>query len=189
MLNSNDETIIEYLSARDERALELAAAGYGAYIRRIAANILGDERDAEECVNDVMLRLWNADPEDYAQGLSPVVATAARCVAINRYNALRRQKRVPSQLTQALESLNSEPRGGTDTEDAFFASELSKLINGWLRTLGETDRYIFISRFFESEPVSRIAEETGINPEAIYKRLKKLKIKLKNVLERNGYTI
>ena len=189
MINSRDETIIEYLSARDERALGLAAVEYGPYIRRIAENILVDERDVEECFNDVMLRLWNTPRDAFGHGVAPVVGVITRCVCLNRDKARLRRKRVPSYMTEALETLGFEPRGSENTEDRFFASELAGHINDWLRTLDPTDRYIFISRFFESEPVKRIAEETGMSAESVFKKLQKLKKVLKNILERNGYTI
>lgn len=190
MFDIPDETITEYLLARDERALELASAKYSPYIRRIAANMLGGGCDADECVNDVMLALWNAKPDEARGGLSALVACIARRVCANRYNAARSKKRVPSELTEALDDLAfAVPDETADTEREFFAAELAAVINRWLKSLGGTDRFIFISRYYDSEPVSAISERLGVSQSLIYKKLNKLKTKLKNELERNGYTV
>ena len=70
-----DESIIELYFDRDERALRETEAKYGPLCRQVANNILGSPQDAEECVNDVYLALWD-DPG--ASWPSPQVSPAAR---------------------------------------------------------------------------------------------------------------
>jgi len=113
-----------------------------------------------------------------------------RRVCVDRYREKRRGKRVPSELTETIDELSAViPARGFDTEEEFFASELTGIINAWLRTLDEEDRYVFVSRYYEAESAPNIAAELNISVRAVYKRLKRLKDSLAAELERNGYTI
>ena len=53
----SDEEIIRRFSVRDEQAISLTDGKYGAYIRKLAGHILGNEHDGEETQNDVYLAL------------------------------------------------------------------------------------------------------------------------------------
>lgn len=57
-----DGDIISLLWSRAEDAIAALAARFGRRLHQTARNILGQERDAEECVNDTYLALWNAIP-------------------------------------------------------------------------------------------------------------------------------
>ena len=57
-----DQKIVKLLWKRKEEALEEMAAAYGQRLYGIAYNILGNRHDAEECVNDTYLALWNTIP-------------------------------------------------------------------------------------------------------------------------------
>ena len=54
----DDIDILGLFFTRREAALHETQRQYGAYLRSIALNITGDERDADECVNDTLLQLW-----------------------------------------------------------------------------------------------------------------------------------
>ena len=54
-----DRDIIEYLSQRDQRSIELVAERYEKLLRYIIASILGERQETvEECLNDVYLKIW-----------------------------------------------------------------------------------------------------------------------------------
>ena len=58
----DDSEIIALFFERSERAIDELTRKYGPAARRLAGNILGDGRDAEECLNDGCFALWNAIP-------------------------------------------------------------------------------------------------------------------------------
>ena len=58
----DDKRILLMLNNRDEQALAVIAEQYGALCRTVARDILGSEQDAEECLNDALLQIWNAIP-------------------------------------------------------------------------------------------------------------------------------
>ena len=65
-----DSKIIELLFERDEKALKEAKVKYGRLCLRICSNILERKEDAEECVSDTFLKLWNSVPPIKPNNLS-----------------------------------------------------------------------------------------------------------------------
>lgn len=57
-----DQEILDLCRTRDQRAIAAMEFQYGAYCHKVAVNILGNFHDAEECVNDAYLAVWNAVP-------------------------------------------------------------------------------------------------------------------------------
>ena len=57
-----DSKIIELYWLRDESAIHATSQKYGAYLFKIAYNILADSQDSEESVNDTYLKAWNSMP-------------------------------------------------------------------------------------------------------------------------------
>ena len=71
----NDEKLIGLFETRSERGIEEANRAYGGLCRSIAMHILSDSRDAEECVNDALLHVWNAIPPQKPQKFSAFFST------------------------------------------------------------------------------------------------------------------
>ena len=61
-----DRQIVDLFWARSEVAITEAQKEYYAYCLAIAKRLLGDERDAEEVVNDAFLAAFDKDAEDYS---------------------------------------------------------------------------------------------------------------------------
>ena len=57
-----DIRIIELFFARDEAALLETERKYGGRLTALACSITEDPQDAEECVNDTYLEVWQAIP-------------------------------------------------------------------------------------------------------------------------------
>ena len=79
-----DREIIAMFSARDEQAIKLTHEKYGPLCMTIAGNMLGNREDAEECVNDALMHLWNAIPPAVPQSLGAFLVTAVRNAARDR---------------------------------------------------------------------------------------------------------
>lgn len=64
MISITDKEILQLLYHRDEQALKETVKQYGALCLSVARNILGSQEDAEECLNDALLAVWNAIPPE-----------------------------------------------------------------------------------------------------------------------------
>lgn len=69
-------------------------------------HILPDARDAEECVSDVWLRLWNAIPPERPRSLAAYITTVTRRLALDKCDYNRAAQR-RSDLTVAFEELEA----------------------------------------------------------------------------------
>ena len=54
-----DKRVVELFWQRSPHAVDEAQKAYGRPMTALALRVLGDARDAEECVNDALLRVWN----------------------------------------------------------------------------------------------------------------------------------
>ena len=53
-----DQQILALYTSRDPGATEALQRQYGAYCAAIVGRILTDPRDAEECLNDLWMQVW-----------------------------------------------------------------------------------------------------------------------------------
>ena len=88
-----DEMIVELYWQRDERAIEETDRQYGAYLFRIACNILADVEDSRESLSDTYLKAWNSMPPARPPRLVSYLGRLARQAAIDRLRRQGRQKR------------------------------------------------------------------------------------------------
>ena len=72
-----DREILKLLAERDGNAISELQRKYGRYCHTVAFNVLGSPEDAEECVNDAFLQLWNADSPDRVTDLKKYVAAVS----------------------------------------------------------------------------------------------------------------
>ena len=183
--NVTDMQIVQCFLDREERAITLTHEKYGSYLYTVAYNILHDALDCEECRNDTYLGLWNAIPPHQPQLLAPFAAKIMRRIALNRYEEKSRKKRIPSAMTISLNELH----GALENIPPDRSCALSDLIDRFLRTLSERDRYIFICRYCYADSVENIAETMGVRAVSVYKRLEKIRTALKIYLEKEGEAI
>ena len=132
-----DQEILSLCQARDQRAIAALAEKYGAYCHTVAHNILGDHPDAEECVNDAYLAVWNGVPNAPPRSLLAYLAKVTRNIALKRLEHNQAQKR-GDRFYLLLDELAEVLPGEDSVEDAVAQRELMEAINDFLKT--KTDR-------------------------------------------------
>lgn len=178
-----DDQIIELFWNRDESAIEQATVKYCSYCQTIAMNILSSYEDAEECVNDTWLRVWNAIPPESPKIFRPWVGKITLHLALNCRQKNHSQKRF-SGLEELLSELEECIPSGQSIEQQITANEITRMINRWLDTLSLEDRVVFIRRYWYGDAVKKLALECGVPPGKMSKRLYVLRCKLKAALAR-----
>lgn len=185
-----DEEIIDLYWARDEEAIRETDRKYGTLLYQLAYNILHDRCDSEECQNDTYLGIWNTIPPTRPASFQAYIVKLMRRIAISRYRENTALKRVPSEMTECLEelleSMTALPHLGIEVEDR---SELADLINEFIRGLNERQRYIFIGRYYMSNPIESIAQELSVTNSTVYRELERLRKSFRQHLERNGVAL
>ena len=69
-----DAQIIQLFFSRSEEAIKALAEKYGTSCQKLSINILQSSRDAEECVNDSYLTVWNRVPPANPSPFLPISA-------------------------------------------------------------------------------------------------------------------
>lgn len=183
-----DQEIIGLLFARDERGISAAGEKYGAYCRTVAGNILDSPEDAEECVNDALLRAWNAIPPERPRLLGAYLAGITRNAALSRWRREHADKRGGGTLALALEELDGCLAGPASVEGALDARELTAALNGFLDGLEREARYMFLRRYWYADPIKVIARESGKSEGAVTKTLSRSREKLRCYLKERGFS-
>ena len=108
--NERDAQILQLFEQRSEDAISAAALQYGGLCRQIAMNILGNAEDAEECVNDTWLAVWNRIPPEQPRSLTAYICRIVRNLSLDRMDYLRAGKRnaAATSSLEAIMELNQE---------------------------------------------------------------------------------
>lgn len=152
-----DTEIINLFFERSEQAIEELAKKHGNAVARVARNILGNSQDAEECVNDTYLGTWNAIPPHRPSPLRTFVCKIARNLATMKYHSNTATIR-NSQYDLALDELEEYLSDSDSVEKTYEAQELKEVINSFMATVSYSDRFIFMRRYWYSDPVQDIAK-------------------------------
>ena len=183
-----DNKIIELFFQRSENAIAQLAQKYGKLCLKIANNILNNTSDAEECLNDTFLGVWNSIPPNHPESLSAYVCKIARNLSLKRYSYNTASKR-NSIYDVALDELEDCIASLKTVEDEAASRQLTKDIEQFLDTLNETDRVIFMRRYYFSDSYADIAALTNLTEKNVSVRLTRLRNKMKDYLTERDYTI
>lgn len=183
----DDGKIKELFKNRDGDAIKAAEEKYGAYCRAIAENILHDKRDAEECVNDAYLALWNAIPPQEPDSLKLFLARIVRNLAFNRYNESHAEKRGGGEVALVLDELAECLQSGESVESELDRRQLGELIRGFVKELPKKERQIFVRRYFYTEPLTEIAKLCSMTENNVSVTLHRTRRKLKELLKKEGF--
>ena len=181
-----DSRIIELFFERNENALLQTSAKYGAYISSIALNVLGDPEDAQECMNDTLLKAWSSIPPTRPENLKAYLAKIVRNLAIDVYEKLTAKKRGGGQYELALDELSECI---ADTEKSMDGAEIAALVDSFLAKQEPVKRKIFVKRYFYLDPVKKIAKDLSVSESKVKTDLFRLRSELKGELEKEGITI
>ncbi len=185
----SDEKIVELYWQRDEQAIKETDIKYKNFLLSVANNIVHDVRDSEECLNDTYVGAWNAIPPARPTLLQAFLATIMRRTAINRFNANKRQKRIASEYSVSLSELEDYISDKSNTEAEAETNELSRIISNYVRSLSDRQIYIFVSRYYICDSVSKISDSLGCSTSTVKRELEAIRQGLKKRLESEGYIL
>ena len=137
-----DARIVELYWERDEAAIAESSAKYGGYCYQIAFRILALREDAEECVGDTWLRAWEAMPPSRPGRLDTFLGKITRNLSLDRWRALRAQKRWQGQAELALTELGDCLPASGGVEQEVEAAALAESLNRFLESLPQEKRVL-----------------------------------------------
>ena len=184
-----DQNIVELYWQRDESALQMTAANYGAALTAVAQRILDDRAESEETVNDTYLRAWDVIPPHKPTKLGAFLTKITRELAIDRYRRRKAEKRGASQYALSLEELSECIPGGETPDEALDSKVLAQHIGAYLSTLKPTVRQAFVDRYFFALSLQEIARKQGVTLSWVKTALHRARQGLREYLEKEGYSV
>ena len=180
-----DYQIIELFFARSESAIAETDSKYGKICQNLSRNILHNRQDAEECVNDAYLALWNTIPPNRPSPLVTFLCKIVRNLSLKRYEkniAKKRNSMYDAVIDEIAPYLVSE----TTVEDEIAAKELTHIIEDFLQMLSAENRVMFLRRYYFSDPYDTIARQLGITEKNVSVRLTRIRKQMKKYLTERG---
>lgn len=181
-MNVQDK-IITLLHERSEQAIESMTKEYGRLCWKIAGGVLSSFEDVEEVVSDTMLAAWNRIPPEKPQSLAAYLCKITRNLSLARLrqnSAAKRNERLKVCLSELEESIPTP-----DTPDAKVEyALLAQCINTYLSGQTQTNRYLFVRRYFYMDSCKEIAGAIGLSEQAVRSRLMRMRTELRNYLQK-----
>ena len=181
----DDEKIIEMFFGRSEQSIRELDIKYGKICHNLSYNIVNSRQDAEECVNDAYLGVWNAIPPHRPNPLVAFVCKLVRNISIMRYRANTALKR-NSNYDLTMEELENCLSSSVSIEDSLEEKELISIIEDFLRGLSQENRVIFLRRYWFSDSYAEIAARTGLTEKNVSVRLSRIRKQLQTHLAERG---
>lgn len=164
------DNFIQQLQRKNEDALEFVVRNYGGLLKAVIHRILYDyPEDAEECLYDAILKIW-----EHSKSYNGLGSFESWAAAIAKYAALNRLKQLKRLEPMAdIDELSiADPAGltGNDLFDCFFTELIS--------CLNEEDRALFIRIFWQGESIEEAARRLGKPKSVLYNRISRGKRKI-----------
>jgi RNA polymerase sigma factor (sigma-70 family) len=214
--NWSDEDLAQRLQQRDPDALETLISRYSRevyYFIRLVLDGIGVVQDAEECVNDLFVAVWQEiDTFDPERGtLRTWLTMRAKYIALDRRRHLcRRQTHNLQSADETRQWIASDGSGGgrrtagwggheyehratlpphpeSSMESLLEQSERREELSLALATLPELDRYLIYQRYFKYASTEELAAKTGLTRHAVDTRLWRARKSLREALKEHAH--
>lgn len=175
--NYEDQSLLLAIKNGNEKAFDTLFRKYYPMLCAYG-NKFVELEDAEECVQDAMLWLWeNKDMLVIQSSLSNYLFSIVHHRAINRIKQQEVKSRVENYFYEEMQSL-------IDDTNFYLIEELTIRIQEAVETLPESYKEAFVMHRFKNMSYKEIAEILGVSPKTIDYRiqqaLKQLRIELKD---------
>ncbi len=179
-----DYLIVDLYWARNESAISQTEIKYGRSLNRTSFELLNSREDAEECVNDTYLAAWNRMPQERPVYLGAFLTRIVRNISITRFRSTHREKRGGS--PELIEELTECIPDGDGLDRELENKRLAEVIRAFVASLDPERRALFVRRYFWSQDISQIANETRISESKVKTTLFRLRNALRERLLKEG---
>ena len=183
----DDADILLLFEKRSQNAIAEIQNKYGARCLAMAESLLGNRQDAEECVSDTMLRLWETIPPARPQNLGGYCMTLCRRIALDRRRRLRAEKRGGGQVALCVEELSDCLSDSLSPDDLFDRRQTAAALARFLDQLPAQTRVMFVLRYWSCMSVQQIARECGCGVSKVKMTLLRTRKKLRDYFAQEGY--
>ena len=209
----SDEELAQRLHERNPEALETLISRYSRevfYFIRLVLDNVGVTQDAEECVNDLFVAVWQEiDTFDSGRGtLRTWLTMRAKYIALDRRRQLCRRQVHNVQSADEIRQWSTDtggirnssgwgyesdyratlpPHPEASMENLLEQSERREELRLALATLPELDRFLIYQRYFKFASTEELAAKTGLSRHAVDTRLWRARKSLREALKDHAH--
>lgn len=176
-----ENNFISQLKKKNPKALDYVFENYGNLIFKVAYSVLNNRELSEECVNDVLLKIWN-NIDSFNKGDEKFKAWIIVMTKYTSIDMLRKEKKHDNVIT-----LDSYEKEDNSLESFLENKETKENILSMIKTFDKENREIFIKRFFLNYSIKEISKSIGISENAISNRIRRGKFKLSEFLKERRF--
>ena len=178
-----DRWIIRQIENRNEDGLKHLIDQYGGLLKSIIQKTLAYLPEYhEECLNDVLLAIWN-NIDKYDETKSSFKNWI--CV-ITKYRAINYLKKYQIEVHNVSWDEEKHEKSYAHTDNAFEKELWEIELNRLLQPLNEQDKKLFKEYFTSIEDTETIAERNKLTPGALYSRISRGKKKIRDFFYGEG---
>ena len=174
----NEHEIVQLILARDGQGAQEFLRSYGALVRYVAEPILEDPGACEDCLQEVVHRVWERI-ESFSEERG---SFKAWITAITRNQALNMKR--SQRQAQSYEELDTELADpGPGPEETAVKNAAITALKAAVDSLPREEKLLIYRRFFYNQSIAQIAAETGLSERAAEGRIYRIKAKLSEMLK------
>lgn len=185
----DDKEILRQFFERDEKALSAVGEKYKTYLLKIAENITFSHEDAEEIVNDVLLKAWELIPPNEPEKLAAFLGKLTRNEAISRRRSALMEKRGNGEIPLVIDEMAEIISDGSNIEQEQEYKALMEEISSYIKKQNPLKRDLFVCRYWYCMSVRELSGKFGVTESKVTVTLCRLRAKLKKHLQERGYDI
>ncbi|MDZ4993808.1 sigma-70 family RNA polymerase sigma factor [Clostridium perfringens] len=171
----NKGNFLRQLKKKDTKALDYVIDNYSNVIFKVAYGVLNNRQLSEECVNDVLLKIWNNihhfNKEE--EKFYPWILALSKYTAID---ILRKEVRHSKTLDISDINISEEFCLASQCHCKDQLEKVTKEIN----SMKDVDREIFLRKFYLEETGEEISKNMGLTNKFINLRIFRGRNKLKS---------
>ncbi len=164
----NENNFVRELKNKNKKALDYLVNNYSNLVFKVIIYVLGSDKreDAMECLNDVMLKVWDKI-EYHDENKSKFTSWL---IAVSKYNAIDYKRKLSKiDLQCDIDELEIADHG--EVEEHILHTENKEIIFTAINELGSPDKEIFIRKYFMGESINEISDSLRITKSAVNSRL------------------
>lgn len=174
----DESNLIDELKRKNPKALDYLVDRYSNLIFKAAYSVLNSKELSEECVNEVLLKIWDS-VNSFNRDKSKFTTWIIIVTKYTSIDCIRKEKK----HSNVISIDDVELKINDDVEEEMTSKELREKLLCEIKKMDNENKEIFIRRLFLAEPIREIGERLGITESAVSNRLLRGKKRLMKIFK------